>query len=130
MSASFIEITHPCKECLVRAACSDFKNKGEFRLRMDEFHSNVLCLRSNTFKEHNQLEHKKDLIEAWINFGHKLLYNIESDKLPKQTIFIKKMLDTLQYLINSKSWRDNSKIQPFDYDEILKCLVTCKCKLE
>jgi hypothetical protein len=131
MSAVFHEITHPCKECVVRAACEHLQRRKD-AFRLDEFHSSILCLQSNSFHRADKTDHRNDLVEAWINFGCKLMRNIEIDnvKLSPQILFFKHILEMMQYIVNSKTWRDKTKIQPFDYEEVLNRLKICKLKLE
>jgi hypothetical protein len=130
MSARFIELTHPCKECLVRAACNHLKHK-EAGIRLNEFHSNILCLQSDTFNKSD--EHRKDLIEAWIEFGYKLFNNLKNEfddtSFPLLSLLIENQ-KLLKYIIDSKSWRDDTKLQPHDFEECLKLINKVRYKLE
>jgi hypothetical protein len=130
MSARFIELTHPCKECLVRAACAHLKQK-EAGFRLNEFHANILCLQSDTFNKSEV--HRKDLIEAWVEFGYRLFNNLQKE-IP-DTVFplLSLLVDNqkfLKYITDSKSWRDNTKLQPHDFEECRNLINKVRYKLE
>jgi hypothetical protein len=130
MSARFIELTHPCKECLVRAACEHLKRK-EGSLKLNEFHANILCLQADNFaKAHS---HRKDLIEAWIEFGIKLFTNLKNETAENNFVLLPLLLENLKllkYIIDSKSWRDNTKLQPHDFEECRNLINKVRYMLE
>ena len=119
LSEQFIELSMPCTECIVAAICKD---KPRSILKKDDIFPFVLAMRK--FDEKKKI-YRKGLIECWANMGWRLVSNMrtsEYKQFPKNVApeFVDVLIElsnTIQYIINSKSWRDGEK-HDFDKSEI------------
>ena len=81
-SRTFKQVTVPCKDCLVVAACEDKKREGnqldnifEFMMVMERWDEKEKCYR-------------KGLIECWANMGWQILSSMRDDEfreIPRHT---------------------------------------------
>lgn len=117
MSEKFIELYIPCKECLVAPACKDKKKIGTYKNA--ELRDIFLGLKKWNEKEK---VFKKGVIEAWVNMGCDIFSNMRPNEVedipdsafPEYLNVLIELVNILQWLINSKSWRDG---KPHDFDK-------------
>jgi len=122
MSETFIEYVFPCKDCIVRAACSKSTTP-------ESIQRNGLSLAIPVFEQGKT--YHKGIMECWANLGKKILDKVsktensdgkQRDNLPIKYVFLlAQMTNIICYTINSTSWREGQVYQ-FDRDEIRKNL--------
>lgn len=120
-SEKFIQINIPCKDCLVSPTCKD-KAYIDKKIKHYELFEFVLALRRWNEKEKI---YRKGLIEAWANLGWQIFSNMRSSEFrglppnitPQFLEVISELSATIQWIINSQSWRDGKKYK-FDQREI------------
>jgi hypothetical protein len=124
-SVKFLQINIPCNECLVQASCKE-KEKIDEELKKYELYNFLLSLRK---WDESKKMYRKGLIEAWVNMGHDIVFTMRSDEsngVPNraQPTYINALIEimnTLQWMINSQSWRDGM-VHDFDKEEVAKKL--------
>jgi len=121
MSEKFLQINIPCKECLVSPICED-KKRIDHKTEKLELYQFLLGLRK--WEEKDKI-YRKGLIEAWINLGRDIVCQYKSDEFenvykhagPAYYNALIEIANTLQWMINSKSWRDGEE-HDFDKSEL------------
>ena len=116
-SVKFLQVSIPCKECLVQGACQD-RLAIDRKMQAQDLFDFLLALRR---WDESKKVYRKGLIEAWANLGWDIFQNMrtsEFNELPPEVAPV--YLDTLielsaviQWIINSLSWREGQK---FDFD--------------
>lgn len=128
MTEKYIQLYLPCKECLVSPICSDKKNFDQHKKKIKgELFDFMLGLKR---WDHSQKTYHKGLIEAWIDMEWNLVSNCSNSDYyrPQESSAIKntgpeyihvliELANTLQWMINSESWR-TGEIQDFDKTEL------------
>jgi len=120
MSNEFVQFTFPCTDCLVRAACNQ-KGKPPIKIQRKT------CLAIPEWDQ-NKKTYIKGLYECLINLSwdatkslRQLKYDTNSNlanSIPSEYInFLIDILGTLQWIINSTSWREG-ELYNFDSIEI------------
>lgn len=111
-SQKFTQVSIPCKDCLVKAACKD-----KPRLSEDIF---AFMLVMKKWDE-KQKVYRKGLIECWANMGWDIFSSMRSsefDEIPKNLApqFVDVLIELsslIQWIIHSTSWQKGEK---FDFD--------------
>jgi len=119
MSERFAQVVVPCNDCIVKSMCSD-RERTEERTKM---WNGLLGIPK--VDETKKMYHKS-LIECWANMGWDIvshMSHIQTEGIPKeaQSVFMNylvEMCNTLQWLVNSKSWRDGEE-HSFDSMELM-----------
>ncbi len=125
MSQDFVQFTFPCKDCLVRAACTE---KPENEAIKHLFYDNrPRCLAVPKFPP--DITYQKGLLECWTNLGVDIINSLRKsedpktqtekhNKIPMQYVtLMSHMLYLLQWISNSTSW-GLGELKDFDQHEI------------
>lgn len=120
-SEKFKQVSIPCKDCLVTAACQD---KQSFNA--DKLFNFMLVMES---WDESKKVYRKGLIECWANQGWDLFSHMRSSEfngLPKEITpefidFFIEIASLLQWIVNSTSWQNGEKFD-FDVTEIKRKL--------
>jgi len=126
MSLDFVEFIFPCKDCLVRAACTEKpENEGIKHLFYDKNKPRCLAVP----KLPPDVTYHKGLLECWTNIGVRIINSMNKSENPKTQTeihnnipyqyvsLIGHMTYLLQWITNSTSW-ELGQLQDFDRDEI------------
>jgi hypothetical protein len=124
MSKEFIQFTFPCADCLVRAACQDKPVNREDLLEKNH----TRCLAMPNYETINK--YPKVFMECWANIGWQAIERIKSDEVrgvlpPKYVDFMIDVAGLLQWIVNSKSWKDG-ELHDFDLHEVRRKLKAAK----
>ena len=119
MSEKFLQINIPCKDCLVAPACED-KKRIDQKVEPHDLFNFMLTLRR---WDESQKCYRKGLIEAWVNMGKDIFSGMKTDEfnnlpgnaIPEYLNVLIELTNTMQWMINSKSWRDGAM---HDFDKI------------
>ena len=120
MSESFIQVTIPCKNCLVAAACQDKKKLN------DDIYDSMLAI--SKFDLSKKI-YRKGLIECWANLGWNIISNMRDtevknktkESIPEFMDLLIELTALLQWMVNSTSWKKGQKFG-FDKTEITRRL--------
>jgi hypothetical protein len=117
MSEKFLQINIPCKDCLVAPACEE-KKTIDVKVKQQELFEFMLTLRR---WDETKKSYRKGLIEAWVNMGKDIFNGYRTDEFdgvpnsstPEYLNVLIELTNTMQWMINSKSWRDG-EMHSFD----------------
>jgi len=115
-SERFIQLSIPCKECLVSPICKD-KIKIDDQIKKHNLYYFMLGLGK---WDQSEKSYKKGLIEAWANMGWSIFATFRSSDYGKKTCFefihiLIELSSIAQWIIHSTSWRDGKQ---HDFDKI------------
>jgi hypothetical protein len=117
MSEKFIEVFFPCEECLIKAICSDYK----YLHNKDDIIASPWLM---VFPKPTEKSPRKLAFECCFNFINRIVSYTESKDDVVSIDFIIEIGNLLEYLINSRSWKDNV-MYDFDRLEISSRLRRC-----
>lgn len=136
MSLEFIQWTPKCTNCLVKACCVDYRSMEEITEIKNflEFPPRSLALPHYDCKEKT---HSKMLIECITNLLFDAVNDMKKIEYPREiekennlamgyVRFLTHLSHTLQWVVNSTSWREGGELHFFDKIEVerrLKSLV-------
>jgi len=128
MSLQFLQFKMPCSECVVQAICKDKHHKSTDLSRLT-----YLCLALPDWDPRKKI-YVKGLSECWANFGYDIIRALNTAKLDNRRIerreatvkktstiptqyidFLIDVINTIQWLVNSTSWREG---ELYDFDTI------------
>ncbi len=126
MSQDFIQFTFPCKDCVVRAACTE-KPENETIKHLFNDPNSPRCLAVPNLP--SDITYHKGILECWANLGVDIINSTQKSEDPKTQIekhnnipiqyvdLIGHMSYLLQWIIHSTSWR-LGELKDFDQSEI------------